>query len=76
MEETTKKEEFNYQSGPLFEAIKIIMENDRMRSGDILAQKFVRIAIDVSPDPLIANLVIVMFEKNDIFGHFNEYLFV
>ena len=52
----TRKKYLQYNPKALREAIMIVMHNNRMRFGDIIAKQILGIAMGMSPAPTIANL--------------------
>ena len=56
----------HYPAKALVEALILVMQNKRMRFGDIIAQQLAGIAMDMAPVPAIANLYVALFEKDGI----------
>jgi hypothetical protein len=56
----------HYHPKALIEAIELVMRNNRMRFGDILAKQLVGIAMGMSPAPSIANLYVSIYENKSI----------
>ncbi len=50
----------------LIEAIKIVMQNNRMRFGDIIVRQLVGIVMGMSPAPTLANLYVALHEEKEI----------
>jgi hypothetical protein len=48
------------------DAIKLVMENNRMRFGDVIVKQVSRIAMGMSPAPTIANLFMAIYEKTHV----------
>ena len=65
---------FGYPAKALIEAISIVMRNNRMRFGDLIFQQLVGVAMGISPAPPIANIYVAMFELQNIFDQFQDYL--
>ena len=59
-----------YPAKALVEALTLIMKNNRMRFGDIIAQQLTGIAMDMVPAPAIANLYVALFEQDVILPRF------
>ncbi len=57
---------FDYSPEALIEAIKLVMENNRMRFGDVIVKQVSRIAMGMSPALTIANLFVAMYEKTHV----------
>jgi hypothetical protein len=57
---------FGYSPEALLDAIKLVMENNRMRFGDVIVKQVSRIAMGMSPAPTIANLFVAIYEKNHV----------
>ena len=53
---------FGYRPKALIAAIKIVMRNNRMRFGDVIAKQIRGIAMGMSPAPTIANLYVAIYE--------------
>lgn len=53
----------------LMEALTIVMNNNRMRFGDIIAKQHKGIAMGMSPAPTIANLFVAIFEQEHIISN-------
>jgi hypothetical protein len=57
---------FGYSPEALLDAIKLVMENNRMRFGDVIVKQMSRIAMGMSPAPTIANLFVAIYEKTHV----------
>ncbi len=57
---------FGYSSEALIEAIKLVMENNCMRFGDVIVKQVSGIAMEMSPAPTIANLFMAIYEKTHV----------
>jgi hypothetical protein len=57
---------FGYSPEALLDAIKLVIENNRMRFGDVIVKQVSRIAMGMSPAPTIANLFVAMYKKNHV----------
>ena len=64
----------HYPSKALVEALILVMENNRMRFGDIVTQQLAGIAMGMAPAPAIANLYVALFEKDVILPRFKTCL--
>ena len=56
----------HYDPEALIEAIEIVMQNNRIRFGDIIVKQLVGVAMGMSPAPPIANLYVAIHEKQTI----------
>ncbi len=54
---------FGYSPVALLDAIKLVMENNCMRFGDVIVKQVSRIAMGMFPAPTIANLFVAIYEK-------------
>ena len=67
----------HYPAKALVEALALVMKNNRMRFGDIIAQQLTGIAMGMAPAPVIANLYVALFEKDIILPRFKyAYLYI
>jgi hypothetical protein len=57
---------FGYSPVALVDAIKLVMENNCMRFGDVIVKQVSRIAMGMSPAPTIANLFVAIYEKTHV----------
>jgi hypothetical protein len=57
---------FGYSPAALLDAIKLVMENNRMRFGDVIVKQVSGIAMGMSPAPTIANLFVAIYEKTHV----------
>ncbi len=57
---------FGYSLDALLDAIKLVMENNYIRFGDVIVKQVSGIAIGMSPAPTIANLFVVMYKKTHV----------
>ncbi len=57
---------FGYSPVVLLDAIKLVMENNCMRFGDVIVKQVSRIAMGMSPAPTIANLFVAIYEKTHV----------
>ncbi|KAL7538697.1 hypothetical protein ACHAXR_009793 [Thalassiosira sp. AJA248-18] len=66
----------HFSAKALLEAIALVMKNDCMRFGDIIAPKLSGIAMGISPAPTIAiaNLFATIFEEERILQHLDTWL--
>jgi hypothetical protein len=62
---------FGYSPEALLDAIKLVMENNHMRFGDVIVKQVSGIAMVMSPAPTIANLFVAIYEKT----HVLQYVF-
>ena len=63
---------YNYKA--LIAALEIVMRNNRMRFGDIIAKQLVGIAMGMSPAPTIANLYVAIHEANELLRFLDSFL--
>ncbi len=57
---------FGYSLKALIEAIKLVMENNCMRFGDVIVKQVSGIAMGMSPAPTIANLFVAIYKKTHV----------
>ncbi len=57
---------FGYSPAALLDAIKLVMENNCMRFGDVIVKQVSGIAMGMSPDPTIANLFVAIYENTHV----------
>jgi hypothetical protein len=57
---------FGYFPEALLDAIKLVMENNRMRFGNVIVKQVSGIAMGMSPAPTIANLFVATYEKTHV----------
>jgi hypothetical protein len=57
---------FGYSPAALVDATKLVMENNRMRFGDVIVKQVSGIAMGMSPALTIANLFVVIYEKTHV----------
>ena len=62
----TQKRFPHYPAKALVEAIEIVMRNNRMRFGDLIAKQIRGIAMGMSPAPPIANIYVALHEEEEI----------
>ncbi len=62
---------FGYSPEALLDAIKLVMENNCMRFGDVIVKQVSRIEMGMFPAPTIANLFMAIYEKT----HVLQYVF-
>ena len=60
----------HYPAKALVEALILVMQNNRMRFGDIIAQQLAGIAMGMAPAPAIANIYVALYEKDVILPRF------
>jgi hypothetical protein len=71
----TKNKFPHYPPKALVAAIKLVMNNNRMKFGDIFVQQLKGTAMGMSPAPPIANLYVALHEATDILPTFTNNLF-
>jgi len=59
----------------LVEAISIVMKNNRMRFGDLIAHQHKGIAMEMAPDPTISNIYLAIFKNEHIINKWATYLY-
>jgi hypothetical protein len=59
-------EKYGFSSPALLEAIELVMFNNRMRFGDIIAKQISGIAMGMSPAPTISNLYMAIYEEIEV----------
>ena len=59
----------------LVEAITIVMKNNRMRFGDLIAHQHKGIAMGMAPAPTIANIYVAIFENEHIINKWATHLY-
>mmetsp|Transcript_18939 Transcript_18939/g.41008 ORF Transcript_18939/g.41008 Transcript_18939/m.41008 type:complete len:639 (+) Transcript_18939:377-2293(+) len=64
----------HYSPRALMDAIKIVMKNNRMRFGDIIAKQIKGIAMGMSPAPTIANLFVALHEITALLQFLKKFL--
>ena len=64
----------HYPAKALVKALNLVMQNNRMRFGDLYIQQISGIAMGMSPAPTIANLYVSIFETEVILPLFKKYL--
>jgi len=74
LDPATSKEFPHYPPKALVAALKIVMNNNRMKFGDIFVQQLRGIAMGMSPAPTIANLFVSLHERKEILPKFNSNL--
>ncbi len=57
---------FGYSPAALLDAIKLVMENNCMRFGDVIMKQVNKIAMGMSPAPTNANLFMAIYEKTHV----------
>jgi hypothetical protein len=57
---------FGYSPVALLDAIKLVMEKNCMRFGDVIVKQVSGIAMGMSPAPTIANLFMAIYEKTHV----------
>ncbi len=57
---------FGYSSAALVDAIKLVMDNNCMRFGDVIVKLVSGIAMGMSPALTVANLFVAIYEKTHI----------
>ena len=62
----------HYHPSALIEAITIVMRNNRMRFGDVIAHQISGIAMGMSPAPTIANLYVAIHEALKILQYLED----
>jgi hypothetical protein len=75
LDPSTKKRFPHYPPKALVAAIKLVMNNNRMKFGDIFVQQLKGIAMGMSPAPPIANLYVALHEATCILPTFASSLF-
>jgi len=69
-----RKEFPHYNPHALVAALEIVMRNNRMRFGDIIAKQLVGIAMGMSPAPTIANLYVAIHEANELLRFLDSFI--
>ena len=64
----------HYSPKALIAAIRIVMKNNRMRFGDIIAKQILGIAMGMSPAPTIANLFVALHEIKHLLKFLRRFL--
>ena len=64
----------HYNHHALIAALKLVMRNNRMRFGDIIAKQLTGIAMGMSPAPTIANLYVAIHEADELLRFLNSFL--
>jgi hypothetical protein len=57
---------FGYSPAALLDAIKLVMENNCMKFGDVIVKQVSGIAMGMSPAPTIANLFMAIYENTHV----------
>jgi hypothetical protein len=64
-----------FECNALIDAKKIVMNNNRMRFGDLIYHQIRGVAMGMSPAPTIANLYVAIYELSHILPLLDKYLF-
>ena len=64
----------HYSPKALIAAIRIVMKNNRMRFGDIIAKQILGIAMGMSPAPTITNLFVALHEIKHLLKFLRQFL--
>ena len=74
LSDETRKKFSHYPAKALLEALTLVMCNNRMKFGDIIAHQISGIAMGMAPAPTIANLFVAIHEASDILHYIGTLL--